>query len=175
MQWPPNNIMHDEPLYIREIQNWLRALAFANDRIPLIAVDGIYGPETTEAVRIFQEITGLPATGDVDRETWNAIYIAFLEATGGSRNPPSSVIQFPSPDYVIMPGDQGDLVYAIQFMLDVLSRKFSNLPSPGVTGMHDELSQQATAALQRVWALPENGQVDKATWDSLLTAYRVHQ
>ena len=175
MEWPPNNIMHDEPLYIREIQNWLRALAFSDERLPLIAVDGIYGPETTQAVRAFQEITGLPATGTVDKATWDAVYIAFLAATGGDRNPPSSVIQFPSPDYVIMPGDQGDLVYAIQFMLDVLSRKFSNIPSPGVTGTHNESSQASVSALQHAFALPENGQVNKATWDSLITAYRVHQ
>ena len=81
MEWPPNNIMHDEPLYIREIQNWLRALAFSDERIPLIAVDGIYGPETTQAVRAFQEITGLPATGTVDKATWDAVYIAFVAAT----------------------------------------------------------------------------------------------
>ena len=175
MQWPPNNIMHDEPLYIREIQNWLRALSFSDERIPLIGVDGIYGPETTEAVRAFQEIAGLPATGEVDKTTWDAIYIAFLSATGADRNPPSSVLQFPSPDYVVRPGDSGDLVYAIQFMLDTLSNRFTNFPSPGVSGVHDDSSQQSVAVLQHVFALPENGQVDKVTWDSLITAYRVHQ
>ena len=175
MQWPPNNIMHDEPLYVREMQNWLRTLAFTDERIPMIAVDGIYGPETTEAVRVFQDISGLPETGDVDKTTWDAIYIAYLAATGGDRNPPSTVIQFPSPEYVIMPGDRGDLVYAIQVMLDALSRKFSNIPSPGITGIHDANSQQSVTALQRASALPENGRVDKATWDSLTSAYRVHQ
>ena len=99
-----------QTLYIREIQNWLRALSFSDERIPLIGVDGIYGPETTEAVRAFQEIAGLPATGEVDKTTWDAIYIAFLSATGADRNPPSSVLQFPSPDYVVMPGDSGRCV-----------------------------------------------------------------
>ena len=60
-------------------------------------------------------------------------------------------------------------------MLDVLSRKFSNIPSPGVTGTHNESSQASVSALQHAFALPENGQVNKATWDSLITAYRVHQ
>ena len=34
--------------------------------IPRVAVDGIYGPLTAEAVRTFQSIFGLPATGVVD-------------------------------------------------------------------------------------------------------------
>ena len=175
MQWPANNIMHDEPLYIREIQNWLRAIAFSDERIPLIGVDGIFGPETTEAVKSFQETAGLPVTGDVDKATWEAIYIAYLAATGGHLNPPSTILRFPSSDYVVMPGDRGDLVYAIQFMLDALSQRFTNLQSPGLSGVHNEPSQQSVLSFQHITDLPENGNIDKATWDLLTSAFRVHQ
>ena len=46
--------------------------------IPTIAEDGIYGSGTAEAVRTFQRIFGLPATGIVDYPTWykiSAIYV----------------------------------------------------------------------------------------------------
>ena len=41
--------------------------------IPKIAVDGIYGPATEEAVRVFQSVFGLPQTGVVDYRTWYKI------------------------------------------------------------------------------------------------------
>ena len=43
-------------------------------------VDGHYGGNTARAVRIFQRKQGLPETGRTDRETWNALYDAYLIA-----------------------------------------------------------------------------------------------
>lgn len=48
-------------------------MAEAYPLIPKIAVDGIYGPETAEAVRVFQSVFGLPQTGVVDYRTWYKI------------------------------------------------------------------------------------------------------
>ena len=39
-----------------------------------VPIDGVYGPETTSAVTAFQQGLGLPATGVVDRATWDAIF-----------------------------------------------------------------------------------------------------
>ena len=50
--------------------------------IPRVAVDGIYGPLTAEAVRIFQSIFGLPATGVVDYRTWYKISQIYVGVTG---------------------------------------------------------------------------------------------
>ena len=47
--------------------------------IPSIAADGIFGERTKDAVRKFQEVFGLPATGIVDYPTWykiQEIYVA---------------------------------------------------------------------------------------------------
>ena len=47
--------------------------------IPTITPDGIYGPETREAVERFQSIFGLPVTGVIDFRTWyriSEIYVA---------------------------------------------------------------------------------------------------
>ena len=35
--------------------------------------DGFYGPQTTDAVRTFQSVFGLPQTGSVDFATWYKI------------------------------------------------------------------------------------------------------
>lgn len=39
-------------------------------------IDGVFGKETTRIVREFQRTSGLPATGVVDRETWDALFAA---------------------------------------------------------------------------------------------------
>ena len=46
------------------------------------AVDGVYGPETVDAVKALQEANGLPVTGAVDRAT-DAALQAELQAKGG--------------------------------------------------------------------------------------------
>ena len=61
----------DEQLrqHIRELQQFLFGISHYNVRIPVIIPDGIYGPETAGAVKIFQQEYGLMPTGEVDRYT----------------------------------------------------------------------------------------------------------
>ncbi|MDO4296586.1 MAG: peptidoglycan-binding protein [bacterium] len=64
---------------VRQMQNQLRAISAVYTAIPQIMADGIYGAETTKAVREFQSIFGLPQTGVVDFATWyriSHIYVA---------------------------------------------------------------------------------------------------
>ena len=64
---------------VRQIQEQLNVIAEAYPALPSIAADGIYGEKTKEAVRKFQSVFGLPATGIVDYPTWyeiQEIYVA---------------------------------------------------------------------------------------------------
>lgn len=64
---------------VRQMQEQLNRIAQVYTAIPNIAVDGIYGPATAEAVRAFQKIFGLSQTGTVDYSTWykiSEIYVA---------------------------------------------------------------------------------------------------
>lgn len=56
-----------------QIQEQLNVIAEAYPALPQIGVDGIYGERTKEAVRKFQNVFGLPATGVVDYPTWYKI------------------------------------------------------------------------------------------------------
>lgn len=58
---------------VRQMQEQLDVIAEVYSAIPRIAADGIYGPMTQSAVREFQSIFDLPATGDVDFATWYKI------------------------------------------------------------------------------------------------------
>ena len=55
---------------VRQMQEQLNVIAGAYPAIPKISADGIYGPATAEAVRVFQSVFGLPQTGTVDYRTW---------------------------------------------------------------------------------------------------------
>ena len=48
--------------------------------LPAPAVDGVFGPNTTLAVRSYQQLVGLTPNGYVDETTWNSIYGNFALA-----------------------------------------------------------------------------------------------
>lgn len=58
---------------VLQMQEQLNRISQNYPAIPSIVADGIYGPATAEAVRKFQEIFDLPATGVVDYPTWYKI------------------------------------------------------------------------------------------------------
>lgn len=62
---------------IRHLQYMLAILSEYIPQIPEIAVDGIFGPRTREAVLAAQRWFGLPQTGEVDDDTWDEIYDQF--------------------------------------------------------------------------------------------------
>ena len=64
---------------VTQIQEQLNVIADAYPALPKVTVDGIYGKETQNVVRIFQGIFGLGETGIVDYPTWykiQEIYVA---------------------------------------------------------------------------------------------------
>lgn len=58
---------------IRQMQNQLNVIAKGYPLIPKVSTDGVYGPQTKEAVEVFQGIFDLPPTGVVDFATWYKI------------------------------------------------------------------------------------------------------
>ena len=55
------------------IQQQLNSIANTYSAIPTLRVDGVFGENTAEAVRVFQDIFNLPQTGVVDLATWYQI------------------------------------------------------------------------------------------------------
>ena len=62
---------------VRHLQYMLSVLSEYIPQIPLIEVDGIFGPATRTAVLAAQGWLGLPQTGVVDEDTWDDIYDQF--------------------------------------------------------------------------------------------------
>ncbi|NLP34485.1 MAG: peptidoglycan-binding protein [Clostridiales bacterium] len=80
--WPGFNLtVGSRGTSVRIIQEQLNAIADNYPAIPKVSVDGIYGPRTQEAVRIFQSIFDLPANGIVDLPTWYKISFIYVAVT----------------------------------------------------------------------------------------------
>ena len=59
------------------LQYVLSVLAQFISSIPDVSITGTYTENTAEAVRAFQSYAGLPATGSIDDDTWNALYAQY--------------------------------------------------------------------------------------------------
>lgn len=69
--WPGYNLEQGSSgQKVRQLQEQLNVIANAYPALSKITVDGVYGPATSAAVRKFQSVFGLPATGIVDYATW---------------------------------------------------------------------------------------------------------
>lgn len=77
------------------MQQFLRTIAQTHPEIPLVVPDGVYGPQTTQAVVAFQAMTGLPQTGQVDFATWSAIINTYDEVVA-QVSPAKAIRSFPT-------------------------------------------------------------------------------
>lgn len=66
---------------VRQLQTQLNRIARNYPAIPTVTPDGIYGPATAEAIRVFQGIFGLPQTGITDYPTWYEVSDIYVGVT----------------------------------------------------------------------------------------------
>ena len=157
---------------IFEIQQYLRELAKDGYQIPMIIPDGIYGPETVNAVTVFQSLVGLPADGVVDYATWQALRAAYEQvmldrALSAPIYPFEEVLR----DGLITEGNTLPLIYIIQIMLRTIGVAYQNLDMQAITGVYDGQTMENIRTFQRVNGIPITGDVDKQTWNRLAQAY----
>lgn len=157
---------------IRNLQRYLRQLAFFDRTYPELPVDGIYAEETRTAVQKFQEKNGLDVTGEADRETWDAIYQAYLASLSAYSKPlPVDIFhRGDSPTYMKY-GDKGFHVSAVQYMLNEILFFWGDDPSLTSDGTYGEKTSATVKLFQQIAALPQTGEVDLETWNRLTMLY----
>ena len=99
---PPNSLSQGSTGdKVRTLQYMLSVLSEYISQIPSIAVDGIYGSATANAVTAAQRYFGLPLTGAVDETTWDEIYDQYAgienrTLRSGETFPPASLTNSPA-------------------------------------------------------------------------------
>lgn len=151
------------------IQTSLNRIAQNYPAIPKIpAVDGIFGSRTEASVIAFQRIFGLTPDGIVGPGTWYELVRLYTAVTQlaelRSQGQQFYAINW-SPPNGLGPGDTGDKVRFLQYMLSVLSSHIPQIPPLAVDGIYGQATRAAVLAAQRFFRLPETGTVGAQTWD----------
>ena len=157
--------------YVVVIQTSLNRIAQNYPAIPKIQnVDGIFGSRTEASVRKFQEIFGLTVDGIVGKATWYALVRLYTAVTQlselRSQGQRFYTINWEYPNS-LYPGEQGNKIRHLQYMLSMLSEFIDNIPSLSVDGIYGPATESAVRAAQRWFGLPVTGVTDSDPWDAI--------
>ena len=157
---------------IANLQKYLRQLSYTDKDIIPVPIDSVFGSVTSDSVRSFQRKYGLSESGVADRETWNAIYEAYLDSIN-EHSPPMTLPVFPrtSDKYELILGDEYFAVSILKLILNELRLIYDSLLPLRTNSTYDEATERNVLEFQRINALPMTGKVDKTTWNSLVRAY----
>lgn len=150
------------------IQTSLNRISQNYPAIPKISpVDGIFGSQTENSVRRFQQIFGLTPDGIVGRATWYALVRLYVGVNALSELR-SQGQQFYNISWnyggALQQGSVGERVRQLQYMLQVNSSVNPSIPPVAVDGIYGPATRAAVLAAQRFFGLPQTGAVDEQTW-----------
>ena len=156
---------------VRVLQYFISTLSKYINTIPAVAIDGIFGPATTNAVKAIQREYGLPEDGIVGRQTWNAMnnaYYGIIETI-----PPEylDVSETIFPGTVLREGFSGPYVRLLQEYLSQISDVFPELPSVEVTGYFGQQTRSAVIAIQQALGYQPDGLVGPVLWNDIVDIY----
>lgn len=158
---------------IRELQEYLRLLGQTYPLIPHLAVDGIFGQETEEAVQAFQRLMALPVTGKADSETWNTLVREYARETENML-PAAGIYPFRSGAVLAEIGDSGNRVAIVQSILCTVAEHCAGFLPVVIDSDFGKETEQAVKAAQRLFGFEQTGVVDHRTWDMLAAAYNAY-
>ena len=162
---------------VLRIQTMLNRISRDYPAIPKVQpVDGIFGESTEQAVIKFQQIFSLTPDGIVGSATWyklvflyvGVLDLAELVSEGQTFYANAIPLEFPE---VLAPGDVGEGVRVVQYLLSVVSEFYSNVPQVSIDGVYGPDTRQAVIAVQQMAGLPQDGVVGEQTWQALYRLY----
>ena len=144
---------------VTHLQYMLAVTAEFNSAVTAPPVSGSFDADTAASVRSFQQAYGLPVTGAVDRETWDAIYAQFagIEMTVFG-------------DEALFPFTRAPMAVSaddVQTQLAVAAAAFPALQPPPKTGRYDEATKRAVRQLQTMTGAAATGRLDDGTRGTL--------
>ena len=161
---------------VRSLQIYLNRISRNYPAIPKIpAADGIFDAATEAAVRKFQEVFGMKVTGVVGSAVWYRIAyiytsvkrIAELNSEGVRYEEIENRF---TEDLKI--GMQSIEVSMLQYYLAVIVAYYEAVEPVEITGYFGEKTERSVKSFQRVFGLPQTGEVDRATRNDLYRAYQ---
>ncbi|MBQ8504453.1 MAG: peptidoglycan-binding protein [Clostridia bacterium] len=161
--------MTEKEKAVSELQGYLRNISRVDSDILRVVPDGIFGEETTASVKSFQGKYGFEENGIVDYAVWTRIIEENRKAVF-LFSEPRQIAQISNEDLPLSYGTQSNAVYHLKTMLLYLGQKHSNFNEVTVGNVFDSETESSVRQWQRALRIPDNGIVDKTTWN-LLTDY----
>lgn len=156
---------------VRNLQYYLDYLSRFYATVPSVSQDGYFGENTRDAVLALQRTFGLAEDGIVGYDTWYTMldaYYGILDRLAGSFSE-GDIIPFPG--VILRVGSESDSVALMQRYLNRIAEAYPQIPTVNPTGYFGDMTEQAVVAFQRLFGLPDNGIVDAATWDDIMSVY----
>ena len=170
-QYPGATVEGDSGTEVQNIQYLISYLSQFYSTIPSVAIDGIYGSATADAVRAVQRTFDLPITGEVDFDTWDVMYRTYL---GFIETIPFEYVEgniLPYPGIPLRIGAEDDSVRVLQEYLRYISEFIPEIPSVNVTGYFGTQTRAAVTAFQQLYGIPATGTVASVTWNAIADLY----
>ena len=155
---------------ILEIQNYLINLRNLYPFLPEVQLSGVYDEATESAIRAFQLMKGLPATGSLDLLTLNEFFLENNEYLKRYQFPGSVPVSTPDFEDVKL-GDRRDIVYTLKIMQNHFNKKYKNYSKLEVNNLYDVKTEDTIKSFQGRSMLPVTGIVDINTWNTLVKIY----
>lgn len=155
-----------------ELQYLLALVAEFNNEIPNVAVDGIFGPGTRNALEEFQRVYGLDVTGETNIPTWDRLYREYIGILSSLPAGFFGSTTIPYQGRVLVVGIQGDDVRALQEYLNFIANTYTQIPKVAVDGIFGSQTQAAVSVYKSIFGLDPSPIVSASTWDSITSTYR---
>ena len=156
---------------VKILQYYLCFLSYFNLKLPYVAVDGIFGDETRDAVLAFQSLYGLDVDGIVGIDTWDMIQNAYAGVLTSLPDEYRSYSSLLYPGYIITTGASGKVVEQLQTYLKTIAANNPSIPDVTVDGYYGEETKKAVLAVQKLEGIEQNGQVGVLTWNAIVNLY----
>lgn len=153
---------------VRTIQRELNRVSRNYPAIPKIyPANGIFGESTVEAVKTFQQVFNLPASGIVNKATWYKLKFIFAAVKGLSELQSEGLtledVDEPWGDS-LRRGDYGQRIRALQYYLNVIAYFNPEIPSVPANASFDAATEAQVKAFETFYGLNPDGIVDFRTW-----------
>ena len=157
---------------VYELQYLLSLVAEYNNRIPSVAIDGIFGPSTKNSVEAFQVAYDQEATGIVNIGTWDRLYREYIGILESLPQGYFDSITVPYPGNVLRLGSTGDDVKILQEYLNYIANTYTSIPKLDVDGVFGIGTERAVIAYKEIFGIDPTPIVSANTWSSITSTYR---
>ena len=161
----------DANIGVALLQYYINYISTYYDTIPSLTADGIFGPNTRNAVLAVQDTFGLVVDGLVGPVTWRAIQDAYF---GIIRSIPVVFREgniVPYQGTILREGSESVEVTILQQYLNYISRYIREIPSVTPTGYFGSRTRASVEAYQRLRGLRPDGIVNAIVWGGIADLY----